>query len=172
MGLDMYLYKEKYFSEFRKNLPKVEGFEDCESMTIKGEAIYWRKANAIHQWFVEKVQKGRDNCGNYRVSTDQLRDLLRDVNIVLGSTQLVAGKVRNGQTLKEGGWEDIIEDGEIVDDTLLAERVLPTQDGFFFGGTDYDEYYYRDLEHTKKRLDELLNSPDVEDYDYSYHSSW
>lgn len=47
------------------------------------EIGYWRKANAVHSWFVETVQNGVDDCGEYEVSLDQLhqlRDLATRVN--------------------------------------------------------------------------------------------
>ncbi|NLK92374.1 MAG: hypothetical protein GX273_04465 [Bacteroidales bacterium] len=40
------------------------------------EIMYWRKANEIHNWFVENVQNGVDDCGYYEVSIDQLYDLM------------------------------------------------------------------------------------------------
>jgi len=39
------------------------------------EVIYWRKANAIHNWFVRKVQNGRDNCEEYSVTREKLLEL-------------------------------------------------------------------------------------------------
>ena len=44
---------------------------------------YWRKANAIHRWFVENVQEDVDNCSTYWVSDDKLTRLLHLVNQVL-----------------------------------------------------------------------------------------
>jgi len=44
--------------------------------------MYWRKANAIHRWFVEKIQDGVDNCAEYSVSTEdlvELRDICKQV---------------------------------------------------------------------------------------------
>lgn len=42
------------------------------------EVAYWRKANAVHSWFVREVQNNVDDCGEYDVSKEkliQLRDL-------------------------------------------------------------------------------------------------
>ena len=36
---------------------------------------YWRKANAIHHWFVQNVQNGVDDCQSYAVSREQLEAL-------------------------------------------------------------------------------------------------
>ena len=41
--------------------------------------------------------------------------------------------------------------------------------GFFFGGTDIDEYYYEDLEETVKIVEECEKYPEDE---FTYHSSW
>ena len=49
---------------------------------------------------------------------------------------------------------------------------LPTQEGFFFGSTDYDEYYYRMLVYTKERLNYILKNIDFEKESIYYSSSW
>lgn len=102
------------------------------------EVAYWRKANAIHAWFVDNVQGGEDDCATYDVSADQLRELLADTDKVLGNPS-------------------------------LAPTVLPTQSGFFFGPTDYDEYYFESLRYTKTTLEGVLTD---EDGYFQYFSSW
>jgi hypothetical protein len=37
-----------------------------------------------------------------------------------------------------------------------AQELLPTQAGFFFGSTDYDEWYYYDMKEILKEFGELL----------------
>jgi hypothetical protein len=51
------------------------------------------------------------------------------------------------------------------------EKVLPTQEGYFFGSTEYDEYYRDDLEDTVKILEKVLALPE-EFSEFFYHSSW
>lgn len=55
----------------------------------------------------------------------------------------------------------------VLDDHSKAKDLLPTTDGFFFGCTDYDEWYYLELENTIKMLSDL--SDDGEIY---YEASW
>jgi hypothetical protein len=105
---------------------------------IVEDAGSWRKANAIHRWFVENVQHGNDDCGLYQVSREQLQALLRSVETVLAHPE-------------------------------LAARVLPTLEGFFFGGTEYDEWYVDDLKETKRMVMEALEDEDAE---FEYGSSW
>ena len=47
------------------------------------EAMYWRKANAIHNWFVNNVQDGEDDCRDYYVDRSNLQELLDTINEVL-----------------------------------------------------------------------------------------
>lgn len=62
-----------------------------------------------------------------------------------------------------------------VDEALKTdnpEKLLPTQPGFFFGSTEYDEYYKEDLLNTKKIIEEYLKFKDRDEYELYYHSSW
>ena len=181
MGLDMYLTKEIYIgAEYAHR--KVTGAVDIQ---INGELVniqfnkiqsiiekvgYWRKANAIHQWFVDNVQEGEDDCKKYEVSCGQLTKLLQDVTKVLEASQLENGVIENGQKFEDGKWLPIFESGEIIRDSSLAEEILPTARGFFFGSTDYDQYYYEDLEYTKELLEEILS--ENSDGEFYYQSSW
>ena len=90
MGLDMYLTAKRYLSKYNPEDAKVRelvsaidfGFPgEIEQVTF--EAMYWRKANAIHRWFVEKSQNGIDNCAEYYVSTEELAELREVCNKVL-----------------------------------------------------------------------------------------
>lgn len=173
MGLDMYLNKKIYVWNEDRKLLKITGIKskvnpDKVSYIIE-EAGYWRKANAIHKWFVENVQDGEDDCKEYYVSEEQLKKLLETVNKVLNSTKLVKGKRINGYEFRDGKKYPCVEDGLILDETSVAKKLLPTEEGFFFGGTEYDEYYLEDLKLTKKILEEALSDSTGE---FTYRSSW
>lgn len=86
MGLDMYLEREIYIGgkyEHRHVEGEINITIDGERVpvpvkTVSGitqEAGYWRKANAIHKWFVDNVQSGTDDCGSYDVLPEQLAEL-------------------------------------------------------------------------------------------------
>jgi hypothetical protein len=123
------------------------------------EAGYWRKANAIHKWFVDNVQDGTDDCGEYRVSIGHLKEL-RD------TAKQVLDEYRE--------WLAIPEDERDNEEPFEFGDRLPTQAGFFFGGTDYDEWYVRDLEITIEQLDRILaeHASHGDWIDYIYQSSW
>ena len=103
------------------------------------EAGYWRKVNQVHNWFVENVQSGEDDCGTYEVGREQLANLKSRCERVLA-------------------------------DPTRAEELLPTTEGFFFGGTEYDDYYQEGLRDTIRILDQCLAMP--ADTVWSYWSSW
>ena len=126
------------------------------SYTINGETLqgtlkldvvaYWRKQNAIHKFFVDEVQDSIDNCAMYWVSIETLDKL----------------KTRCENVLNNPSFEN-------------AMAVLPTQGGFFFGGTDLTndfemEYYLDGLKYTVEVLNELLDNNSYEYY--YYNSSW
>lgn len=86
MGLDMYLTAKRYIwehsdatvdIELRDALGKLPHLGN-NGKRIKGlevDAMYWRKANAIHRWFVENVQDGEDECQEHYVAREQLIEL-------------------------------------------------------------------------------------------------
>lgn len=89
MGLDMYLSAKKYIGYGQEELQgKVT--EAVESpygpvKQVEVEAVYWRKANHIHAWFVKNVQDDVDDCGDYEVDRTRLRELLETCQVVLAN---------------------------------------------------------------------------------------
>ena len=137
------------------------------------QAGYWRKANAIHDWFVKHVQDGEDDCRYHQeVTKGVLEDLLFVCEKVLANCELVDGKIQNGITYHNGEEEIHYIDGQYVKDTNIAEALLPTAGGFFFGNTDYDEYYIRSIENTIDIITRVLETTDFEKEMLYYVSSW
>ena len=110
----------------------------------------WRKANAVHKWFVDHVQDGEDDCGRYPVSIHHLHKLRADCEAAI-------------QCYTEGDIEG-------------ASVHMPTASGFFFGCTDYDEYYAEDLHETSvvcSKLIKTIEAPNRRDWlSVEYQSSW
>jgi hypothetical protein len=150
MGLDMYLTAKRYVSDYSaedqvigteimRHFPELAADQTIQEVSVR--VGYWRKANAIHKWFVDNVQDGTDDCGNYHVTREALEELKALCERVLGFRH-------------------------------LAVEQLPTTEGFFFGNTDYDEYYFHSVEHTLKIVDSALKLVDSKNWDIEYHSSW
>lgn len=153
MGLDCYLKRDERLTEGFDKVD-VRAFVDDNTVIRKGvknpylttEAAYWRKANQIHNWFVENIQDGEDDCRRYYVSRAQLKQLYDLCDKILKAK----GKER----------------------TRLAKELLPTREGFFFGSTDYDDDYYEDLKNTCEQLEPILKEDELPNVYYYYNSSW
>jgi len=59
----------------------------------------------------------------------------------------------------------------VLADHDLADALLPTGAGFFFGSTEYDDYYFRDLQSTVDQIEPFLNDSSSS-LEFCYHSSW
>lgn len=185
MGLDMYLYEEKYLSEgwgegkehfaAAKELVDKLGMAietDMPSITIKTKAGYWRKANAIHQWFVNNVQNGEDDCGYYEVGGEQLEELYRICETILLGAVTEEGEVHTSTIYSQGETKKVFEKAQVVVNKDLCEELLPTQSGFFFGGTGYDEFYLQDLKDTMAIIDRLRDEDGKITRWFTYRASW
>lgn len=58
----------------------------------------------------------------------------------------------------------------IIDGVVTGEEALPTQSGFFFGVTDYDEWYIESLKYTAEKIAEVLRDEEISYFEYQ--SSW
>jgi hypothetical protein len=156
MGLDMYLYArqfvsasswagEKESSKIKEVANMMNGnnflMEDSlQFAEIKLQVAYWRKANAIHKYFVDQCAGGKDECQDTYVEREQLQDLLNRCKTIL-------------------------------EDHSKAGELLPSRSGFFFGSTDYDEWYFYDLEQTVPVLEKILKDAPI-DWEFEYQASW
>jgi hypothetical protein len=164
MGLDMYLEVRKYVSladwvqengevvkkpvQVGLDVLELAGLSAVASgesygVSISATAIYWRKANAIHKWFVDTLAKGVDECQDIYVERKDLETLRNLVSMVVASKNVA-----------------------------VAQEHLPTTSGFFFGNTDYDEWYWYDMEYTLKELNRVLAVTDNYETNFVYRASW
>lgn len=182
MGLDMYLdvRRSVYQSDseetaklkaFMQNemsgscLPNADPSDDV--FHIGQRVAYWRKANAIHAWFVNNVQDGVDECQESYVGRKHLLELVEKCSTVLDKLNPVFQKSYDNDEW-EGGATDVVSE--------VAE-VLPPCSGFFFGSTDIDMYYYHQVRYTHDRIKELLEWLDKEHSEgrwwyVTYQASW
>lgn len=114
-----------------------------------------------------------ENCENYDVSKDDLIKLMKDCQTVLKSSKLVEKEVPVRQyDFDKKDYVEIKKTMKVLDDPSVAEELLPTQSGFFFGSTIYSEGYVEDLEYTVKQITEILENTDFDEWDIVYHAWW
>lgn len=160
MGLDMYLYKKTYVKQWDHHKEKERFNINIQYPTegerkdtrilparithITEEVAYWRKANQIHNWFIQNyAQNQEDDCQPIEMPKEAITKL-HDLCVEL---------------LKNRDPEE-------------AKQKLPTISGFFFGDTDYNADYWIDLEHTVKQLAEEIKTPGSFWSNYEYQASW
>ena len=158
MGLDMYLYAKQSLSfywgteEIRKKVKSIarlmKGTKFIETdehsrqfAEIKLQVGYWRKANQVHKYFVDNCADGKDE---WCQDTYVEREHLEDL-------------LNRCET--------------VMKDHSRAEELLPAQSGFFFGSTEYDGWYYSNLEYTIPILKKILKDA-PKDWEFEYHASW
>ena len=167
MGLDMYLSARLYVSEYsgddlkpayeklaKLKLPGLtiprQYIQNFGSFELEVPVMYWRKANHIHQWFVDNCQDGEDDCRTADVEIEKLRELAKLCSEVAASNT-----------------------------PAFAAEHLPCSQGFFFGGTEYDKWYFDETRDTMQALDQLLADIDsgklkagYSGWSFQYRSSW
>ena len=169
MGLDMYLEirKNEYCSKYHQDkgsdlileYPKdiTEFIPNPADLRISRqtnyEVGYWQKANHIHNWFMQ-------NCA-LRDEYDNPIDDCRPIEITVDKLEKLLDACK-----------------KVLADHSLAETLLPTQSGSFFGSTAYDEYYFGEIERTIEIIEPVLkfakHKLEIEDYDWEvyYQASW
>lgn len=110
------------------------------------ELMYWRKANEIHRWFLSTLAPEVDE------------DEMNCVPLYVPAEALAA----------------LVQTCErVILEPDLAEELLPTHSGFFYGSLEYDEYYFEDLRKTVEELRaSVLNNQDVRGMDLYYYGWW
>lgn len=185
MGLDMYL--EKYKKSNNNDLNALSIITESQGE----EVAYWRKANQIRQWFVSHIEEfnKEDDCGYYNVTKELLERLIIDCKSVLCSRysveveEKIKQKIDKVKSLAEqgvGGEKDgaketlnkIKSKYGLHGISVKPEDILPTSSGFFFGGTDYNEYYYEQLEDTVNMCEKIIKETNWDNEVILYTEWW
>lgn len=152
MGLDMYLYKKTYIRNHEIYKPENR---DAVFVTTGGVLNKKIKPERI-KYIVEEIGYWRKSNHIHRWFVENVQKNVDDCRAYYVGRELL---------------EKLLEDcKQVKANPTLAETTIPTQSGFFFGGTDYDEWYFKDIDDTIQILEEALS--DKEAYDFEYYSSW
>ncbi len=132
---------------------------------ITEDVGYWRKANHIHKWFVDNCADSVDDCNPVEVTASKLIELKELCERVVSESKLVPHINDDGT---------VHETYTVVEDQEHADSLLPTQAGFFFGGTEYDMHYIQDCLDTIQIINDCIDKENKSTYDvtYFYEASW
>jgi hypothetical protein len=157
MGLDMYLSASRYLAG-------------------------WEHANAAEQAIFNAVREAAGLEAGDITSESPSGDISFNVCYWRKANHIHAWFVKNCQNGKDECQRSSVSRKQLGELAGLCETVckdhskaaelLPTQRGFFFGGTEYDEYYFKDCEWTAKALRGILSNPRLEGWTFIYQASW
>lgn len=192
MGLDMYLIAKKGVSGFefsnsesKKQFTKL--VKDYGVTPSKNSPIaevnftigYWRKANAIHGWFVRELAEGVDECQPIYVARQDLERLKSECLQALNKRPAKVGYASSTITMNIESTDELfraVHDNMVVqshahefNDVNNDDPLKPTA-GYFFGSTDKDAFYYEALEETVSICDDALSMG--EEWSFEYQASW
>lgn len=191
--LDAYkAWENKYSYEEYERLTDEQKEEYCNSEPeydgdmYGKQLMYWRKANQIHNWFVQNCQGGVDDCERYVITVADLIKLKELCEKILTMTEMRKDMRYLSFGAREKEEVDILY---LTDEGVkFASEHLPTRAGYFFGSTEYDDCYVWDLENTVEQINAALDTLNCEygfalnsdlvtgeykgDYIIEYRASW
>ena len=185
MGLDMYLNR----------VPKVESIEELEKMETRLSKAYYagkleeelkeiQKEKGFKKPIIYKIDEYVGNEQEYleenkkyhspKISLEEEAGYWRKFNA------LHAWFVKTFQDGVDECQSSIVDPEvlrELFDKLITinkenAEDILPTQGGFFFGGTEYDEWYWASIEELTQFLLSFYEKYDFEEHTLVYRASW
>ena len=154
MGLDMYLEKRIYIGA------------SYDFNNVKG-TVYITKDNKEVPINFKKIDSIIERVGYWRKANQIHRwfvENIQDGNDDCKEYWVPAHKLHELYNICK----------KVLRNHKLAPELLPTQSGFFFGGTDYDEYYFEDIKQTIDILKPVIKETSTDEYvgDFYYSSSW
>ena len=155
MGLDMYLKGKRYLSGFNDQDKEIAAAVQKLFPELEGRTGTFEDRSCVQQIEI--------SVGYWR-KANMIHDWFVK-NVQGGEDQCNPHHVAREQLIE---LKELCQ--QVLDNKKLAAELLPTASGFFFGSTDYDEWYFKDLENTVAILDRTLELS--ADWDIEYQSSW
>jgi len=149
MGLDQYLSASEYISrwdyspdydrsenELFSQIVSQFGVEVDPSgfagLSIDFPMGYWRKSNQIHNWFVENLADGVDECQKIFVNRESLQNLRDLCNQVLADNSLAKDLLPTGAGFFFGSLEyDEYYFGDLKQTVEIIDRCLASKFDYF-----------------------------------------
>jgi hypothetical protein len=158
MGLDSYLYKITYLGA------------KYEHNHISGSIKITKKDTPVNI-DLKKISEIKEEVGCWRKANHIHNWFVKNV--------------QDGKDECQDAWVSL-EDlkrllntcNEVLKDNSQAPELLPTKDGFFFGSTDYDKYYFQTIQYTVEVCEIAIKAIEEDKaiknfvVDIIYSSSW
>lgn len=123
---------DRLWAEFKNEAIEVQRKLDECRDALYSEVAYFRKVNFLLPYFGYE-----ENCSEIVIDKCEVEELIEDCKRVLAAKDT--------------------DEAESV-----ADELLPTEVGFFFGNTDYDEWYFKDVQEVMDKFTEILDTFDFD----------
>jgi hypothetical protein len=165
MGLDMYLRATEYLSRYdyteNSGMGSSGGLERNENEVFASLVAQFGVSEQIDQTGFSGLDISFP-MGYWRKANQIHKWFVDVIGNSIDECQTMFVSRANLEELK-----DLCK--QVLANRSLADELLPTGAGFFFGSESYDEYYFRDLKYTVEVIDRCLASK----FDYfEYQASW
>lgn len=155
--------KERDTAQITLDGTPVPGTPPERVWRIDDMEMYWYNARHIHRWFVDNVQDGQDDCMDYHVSWQKLRELLSLCEKVIKASNRVDGEIRVGTVDNQEHPDGLASGapGKVIEGSAVARKSLPTGAHFFFAGEQYPASYFDDVIDTRDWIVRMLADHDA-----------
>ena len=153
MGLDQYLYRREYISGWDWN-------DNPKEMKMYSDILEYTGAERC----VGSPHAQVEICVAYWRKANAVHKWFCDLDGGRDECQSIYVTKENLIELR-----DLAK--SVIEQPAMAGDVLPTQQGFFFGSYDYDEWYMEDMKLTIEQIDKVL-ATSGEWSDFIYRASW
>lgn len=164
MGLDIYFEKRRkdadcdafkavaekrgaIYSLPEEEFKKPENQEELQILDKQFEELDPRKQIAYFRKvnFLVAFFNYEEDCSYLEISKEQVEDLIERCKTIL--------RARKNKEER-------------------AKELLPTESGFFFGSTEYDDWYYEDVKDVRKKFTEILETTDWDEEIVEMYCWW
>lgn len=117
-------------------------------LKVEGEIAYYRKANFLIPFFEDRAKRRVENCTYLPIHREWIEELQKRCKEILSLINLPKLIIEE-------------DDYEIPKEAIeKAVELLPTQEGFFFGSTNYDAYYFMKVDNVCRSCPDILTEFD------------
>jgi len=150
MGLDMYLYRQEYVTSWLDNKETYKAIVDTLGIKPCNDAPHINVEICVAYW------RKANAIHKWFCDLDGGKDECQSIYV----------NRQNLVDLRQTAWH-------AVNTPDMARVLLPTQSGFFFGSTEYDQWYMQDMHSTIEQLDKILDDTPEDSWgNFIYRASW
>ena len=151
MGLDMYLEVRKYKSSYRGDGEQLAYPNELKELELNIRNRNFLSVESTYQVGYWRKFNALHSyiITNFNDGVDDCREIWLPIRCC----------------------EQILNDLKKINENNASE-IMPTCEGFFFGSTRIDEYYFQDVKYSIDLFEKVIKLAKEYNYEVYYHASW